>query len=221
MRIKALEGEGDHPETTFLAIIERARIRLTMSERATNRRTDSEGRHAAQTKALKPADDAIAEAEVELAEWFKDQSAEDLLPAARIAVLAKRDALRGARNTNDVARTSARAAVKADLFEEELALLPDATRGAAVQQLLDDAQKTRDLVLGVHREAIRLYQEAFDANDHSDLATEQATIPEELRSDARQAAIARLGVMFVFLGPRKTCEFYFFSGCRSCANRID
>lgn len=64
-----------------------------------------------------------------------------------------------------------------------------------MQQLLDDAQKTRDLALGVHREAIRLYQEAFNADDHSDLATEQATILEELRSDARQAAIARLGVL--------------------------
>jgi uncharacterized protein YhaN len=195
MRIRALEGEEDDPETTSLAAIERARGRLTLAERATARRTDAQGRHAEETKARKLANDAIAETEGELSELFKDQSAEDLLPAARIAVLAERDALRGVRNTNDAARNSARAAVKADLFEEELAPLPDATRAAAVQQLLDDAQEARDLALGAHREAIRLYQEAFDADDHSDLVTEQATILEELRSDARQAAIARLGVL--------------------------
>lgn len=195
MRIRALEGEEDDPETTSLATIERARGRLTLAERATTRRNDAEARHAEETKTRKLANDAIAEAEGELSEWFKDQSAEDLLPTARITVLTERDDLRGARATNDAVRTSARAAVKADVFEEELALLPDATRAAAVQQLLDDTQDARDLALGAHREAIRLYQEAFDADDHSDLATEQATILEELRSNARQAAIARLGVL--------------------------
>jgi chromosome segregation protein len=194
MRIKAMEGEEDL-EAISLAVIEQARNRLTSAERATNRRTDAEVRHAEETKARKLADDAIAEAEVELSEWFKDQGASDLTPAARVAMLTERDTLRSARNAHDTARNSTRAAVKLDIFEEELVLLPDATRGASVQQLLDDAQAVRDLALGAHREAIRLYQEAFDADDRSDLATEQATILEELRSNVRQAAISRLGVL--------------------------
>ena len=36
---------------------------------------------------------------------------------------------------------------------------------------------------------------AFDAADRSDLATEQATLCEELRNGARQAAVLRLGVL--------------------------
>lgn len=45
------------------------------------------------------------------------------------------------------------------------------------------------------READRLHREAFEDADSSDLASEQATLLEELRSGARNAAVARLGVM--------------------------
>ena len=44
-------------------------------------------------------------------------------------------------------------------------------------------------------ERARLYRDAFEAADRSDLATEQATLLEELRSGARQAAVAQLGVL--------------------------
>ena len=54
---------------------------------------------------------------------------------------------------------------------------------------------TRDTARDAQREADRLYREAFQAADRSDLATEQATLLEELRSGARQAAVARLGVL--------------------------
>ncbi len=194
-RIMAMSGEGYDPDVSSLTIIEQARSRVTSAERTTLRRTEAQERHADATNARKLAESAITIAQDELADWFKGQGAEDATPTARIALLSERDVLRNARNTHETTRDSARAAVKTDLFEDELGVLPDASRAAAVQQLLDDAQEARDLALGAHREAIRVHQEAFDADDRSDLATEQATILEEIRAEAQHAAVARLGVL--------------------------
>ena len=99
------------------------------------------------------------------------------------------------RQTADRDRQKARDSVDADLFAEELNRMPDATRAAELEQALKDAQDSRDTARDAQREAARLYREAFEAADRSDLATEQATLLEELRSGARQAAVARLGVL--------------------------
>ena len=194
-RISALGLQPDDPQANALAIIEQARKRVASAKTATARRAAAQAEHAKQTTQRQRADDAMTKAQDELADWFKEQGAPDLDPTARITLLVQRDGLRHTRHTHTAARLSAKAAVNPDLFDAELALLPDATRAAAVQQLLTDAQDARDLAFGAHRDAIRLHQDAFDADDSSDLATEKATILEELRAAARQAAVARLGVL--------------------------
>ncbi|WP_150120859.1 hypothetical protein, partial [Sulfitobacter sp. HI0040] len=65
--------------------------------------------------------------------------------------------------------------------------MPDATRAAELELALKDVQDSRDTARDAQREAARLYRDAFEAADRSDLATEQATLLEELRSGARQA----------------------------------
>lgn len=194
-RITAMGGDVNDPEADPLAVIEKVRIRVARAASTTTRREEAQRRHTAETTARKAATDAVDVAQAELSDWFKDQGAEDLAATARVALLAKRDALRAARNAHDIARKAARGGAKAALFDEELALLPNTSRAAEVQQLMVDAQATRDLTFEMHHEAKRLYQEAFDAADRSELATEQATIREELRTGARQAAVLRLGVL--------------------------
>ena len=195
VRINAIAKEAADPDADPLAVIENARNRISLAERATTRRDDAQRLQTAETTTRKAAADAIDAAQAEVLEWFKEQGAEDLAPTARVALLTERDELRATRNTHDMARGTAREGAKAALFDEELALLPNTSRAAEVQQLLDDAQVARDLSRDAHREATRLYREAFDAADHSDLTTEQATIREELRNGARQAAVLRLGVL--------------------------
>jgi uncharacterized protein YhaN len=97
--------------------------------------------------------------------------------------------------TADRDRQQAIVGVDKDLFGEELDLLPDASRGPVLEQQVQDAQDSRDAARDAAREAERLYSEAFDAADRSDLATEQATLLETLRNGGRQAVVARLGVL--------------------------
>lgn len=195
VRINAIAGKAANPDADPLAVIEMARNRVSLAERATTRRADAQRRQTDEATIQKAAADAIDEAQAEVLEWFKEQGAEDLTPTVRVTLLTERDELRATRNTDDMARNTAREGAKVALFDEELALLPNASRAAEVQQLLDDAQIARDLSRDAHREATRLYKEAFDATDRSDLDTEQATIREELQNGARQAAVLRLGVL--------------------------
>lgn len=195
VRINAIAGKAADPDTDPLAVIEKARSCVSLAEHATTRREDAQRRQTAEITTQKTATDAIGAAQAEVLGWFKEQGAEEFTPTARVALLIERDELRANRNTHDKARTTAKEGAKAALFDEELALLPNASRAAEVQQLLNDAQIARDFSRDAHREATRLYQEAFDAADRSDLATEQATIREELRNGARQAAVLRLGVL--------------------------
>lgn len=195
VRINYIMGEAADRDADPLTVIEKARSRVSSAKQATMRRDDAQRRQAEGTTTKKAAADAIAAAQTEILEWFKEQGPEDLTSTAHVARLTQRDELRATRNTHDAARNTAREGAKAALFDEELALLPNASRAAEVQQLLDDTQITRDLVRDAHREATRHYQEAFDAADRSDLATEQATIREELQNGARQTAVLRLGVL--------------------------
>jgi len=195
VRINTIAKEATDPNADPLAVIEKARSRVSLAKRAATRRDDTQRLQTAETTTRKAAAVAVDAAQAEVLEWFKEQGAEDLTPTARVALLTERDELRATRNTHDMARNTAQEGAKAALFDEELALLPNASRVAEVQQLLDDAQVARDLSRDAHREATRLYQEAFEAADRSDLATEQATMREELRNGARQAAVLRLGVL--------------------------
>ena len=194
-RIVALTGDSGDAVTEPLKIVEKAHRRAIVYKNATSLRDNAQLRHTEETTIHKKAIDAVDAAQSELLNWFEGQDAIDLLPAARLATLSERDALRSAYNTHDTARNTARAGVKAVLFDDELALLPDVTRAAAVQQILADAIDTRETSRDAHRDATRFYDEAFDADDRSELATEQATILEELRAGARRAAVARLGVL--------------------------
>lgn len=194
-RISAMTGEDPDQNADPLDVIDAARTRVLEADRATQRRTLAQDSTAAEAKVQKAGAAAIEAAEAELGDWFKDQGAADLPPTARVAHLVERDSLRATLRAHDKTRNDARAGAKPEFFEEECALLPDASRAAAVQQLLSDAQEARDLARDALREATRLYDQAFDADDLSDLATEQATLREELRSGARRAAVARLGVL--------------------------
>jgi uncharacterized protein YhaN len=195
MRINAIAGEAEDPKADPLVVIEKARSRVLTAQNATKLRDDAERRQTAEKTISNVAANAIDEAQAELLEWFMGQGGEDLEPAARASLLTERDALRATRKTQSMDRNKAREGAKAALFDEELALLPNASRAAEVQQLLSDTQEARDHALNTRRDTARLYQEAFDAADRSELATEQATLREELRSGARRAAVARLGVL--------------------------
>lgn len=195
IRINAIAGETANLDADPLAVIENARGRVALAERATTRREEAQRRRTDEVTARKTAADAIAAAEAEVFDWFNGQGAKDLTSTARSELLTERDELRGVRHAHDKDRNLAREGTAAVLFDEELALLPNASRAAEVQQLLNDAQAARDFSRDAHREATRLYQEAFDAADRSDLATEQATLREEMRNGARQAAVLRLGVL--------------------------
>lgn len=186
---------GDIFETDPLVAIEKGRIRVTKSQGANTRRDEANRRHTAETAARNAANGAIDDAQAEISDWFKDQGAANMAPAARVAVLGERDEMRSTRASHDLARNVAKEGAKTVLFDEELALLPDASRAAAVQQILEDAQSARETRRDEYREAERLYQAAFEAADRSELATERATIQEELRAGVRQAAVLRLGVL--------------------------
>ncbi len=191
-RINAITGD---PLADPLTAIETARNQVATAERATATRSDAQRRLTAEITTRKMAETSVAQAQTDLRDWFNGQGADTLSPTMRIALLAKRDALRSSRTAHETARNTARTGALAALFDEELVVLPDVTRAAEVQQILNDAQVARDLTRDAQIDATRLYQAEFDAEDRSELATEQATILEELRAGARRAAVARLGVL--------------------------
>lgn len=176
-------------------IIDSARSRVTLAARADEKRIEAILRRDESDKLKRQAMTVRQEANDNLAACFQGQGGQDLSPLNRITKLVERDRLRAENATADRERQKARDAVNADLFAEELNRMPDATRAAELEQALQDVQVTRDTARDAQRDADRLYREAFEAADRSDLATEQATLLEELRSGARQAAVARLGVL--------------------------
>jgi uncharacterized protein YhaN len=194
-RIVALGAAVADSNADPMAIIERARVLVLRAQAAMERRVDVQRRLTTETTARKIAANAVDLAQKELSDWFDRQGGEDLAASTRVDVLANRDELRAKVKAHIIARNAGRDGVKPDLFKQESDVLPNASRGAEIKQLLADAQVARDKVFQAHNEAKRLYQEAFGAADRSELLTEQATILEELRNGVRQAAVLRIGAL--------------------------
>ena len=184
-------AEGADP----IAIIDGARARVQAADRRAERQAAAVTARAAALATRDRTAPDLSAAQADLAGCFAGQGAEELDPLARMQALEHRDGLRAAVAEADRARQAARAGVDGDLFAAELALMPDATRAGRLAQETQDAQEARDTARDAAREAARLYDDAFAAADRSDLATEQATLLAELRTGARQAAVARLGVL--------------------------
>ncbi|MDD9746597.1 MULTISPECIES: AAA family ATPase [Marinovum] len=178
-----------------IQIIDRARSRQTVATRADEKRAEAVLRRDELYRSKRRAETERQDANTDLDACFEGQGGQDLVPRDRVAKLVERDRLRTEKVMAERDRQKAREGVDADLFAEELDRMPDATRATELEQALQDAQLARDTARDAQREADRLYREAFQAADRSDLATEQATLLEELRSGARQAAVARLGVL--------------------------
>ncbi|ASM75261.1 MULTISPECIES: AAA family ATPase [Roseobacteraceae] len=192
---RILDDPEEEPDIDPVRVIDRARVRVAASMRADEKRAEATSRRD-ETASLKSRAKTEFQAAIgDLDGCFNGQGGQDLAPRDRVAKLVERDRLRADKATADRDRQKARDSVDADLFAEELNRMPDATRAAELEQALKDAQDSRDTARDAQREAARLYREAFEAADRSDLATEQATLLEELRSGARQAAVARLGVL--------------------------
>lgn len=189
-----LEEPFDHKDDPT-PIIDRARMRVANAENADRFRKREEELLTEENQSRTRAIGARKEAKDRLDQLFEGQGGEDLPPTDRATRLAERDELREERDNADKRRNEAREGVDHTLFDEELARLPDATRVAELQQELEDAQKARDAARDASVEKDRLFHEAYRAADNSGLITEQATIFEELRSGARKAAVARLGVL--------------------------
>ena len=183
------------PEDDPRPIIDCAQSRVLNAKNADQRRKREEDLLAEEIQNRTHAIGACDQAQNRLDQLFEGQGAADLPPKERADHLAKRDELRHKRNTADTRRNEAREGVERALFDEELAHLPNATRTAELQQELDDMQMSRDGARDLFNEKKRLYEAAYNAADNSEMVTERATILEELRSGARQAAVARLGVL--------------------------
>lgn len=194
-RLAELLDEPFDPKDDPLPIIERARKRLSKAKNADRLRKEHEELLSKENQGQARALNKLEEAQNKLKKLFEGQGGEDLQPMERAELLAERDDLRQARANADQLRNEARNRVDHTLFDEELARLPDATREAELQQEIDDAQTVRDAARDLSNEQKRLYKEAYAATDSSALITEQATIFEELRNSARQAAVAKLGVL--------------------------
>ena len=177
------------------AVIDRARARVLAADRATERRQQAATARATAQEAQRRAATAIAGARDALAVRLTGQGAEDRPADERLRILQDRDALRARVAAAEADRAAARAGADAALFAEELAILPDATRVATLARALDDAQGARDMARDAAREAARVHAAALAAVQTDALATEQATLLADLREGARQAAVARLGVL--------------------------
>ena len=127
----------------------------------------------------------LLNAEEALSNIFDGQMAKDLKPNDRVAKLAERDHIQKDLKAAVDEKQQARSGIDDALFSEELDLLPHATRASELEQLLTDVQVECDNARDSQLEAERLHSEAFEATDDSSLITEQATLREELRSQAR------------------------------------
>ncbi|MEX1663120.1 AAA family ATPase [Thioclava sp. 15-R06ZXC-3] len=192
---RILDDPEDETGIDPAQVIDCARARVVASTRADEKRVEAVLRRDETDRSKRRAETELQAAIDDLNDCFEGQGGQDLSPRDRAAKLVERDRLRANKATADRDRQKARDGVDADLFAEELDRMPHATRAAELELALKDVQDSRDTARDAQREAARLYRDAFEAADRSDLATEQATLLEELRSGARQAAVARLGVL--------------------------
>ena len=195
-RITLVLGESENEAgANPIQIIDSARMRQTLAMRTDEKRAEAVSRRDDFDRSKRRAETERQDANTELDSCFEGQGGQDLLPRDRVAKLVERDRLRTKKVMAERDRQKASEGADADLFADELDRMPDITRAKELEQALQDVQLTRDSARDAQREADRLYSEAFQAADRSDLATERATLLEELRSGARQAAVARLGVL--------------------------
>lgn len=191
---RLLEASFD-PKDDPLPIIDCARKRILDAENANRLRENGEKLLSGEIQDRNRAISIRDEAQEKLEKIFEAQGGEDLPPMERISYLSERDELRKERANADKLRYEVCDGVERTLFDQELVHLPNATREAELQQEHDDTQSMRDVALNLSNEKKRLYDEAYQAADSSALITEQATILEELRNGAREAAVSRLGVL--------------------------
>ena len=194
-RLSQIMGSTKDNGLEPLLVIDSARKRLSASRRADEKRADAISRRERADEKNRVLSAELVDAQMQLAALFDKQGYPDLEPSDRVKKLAERDRLRVSKTAAYSERKKARDKVDQILFSEELNRLPNDTRKAELEQELQDAQELRDTVRAAWIEAQRIYDEACDAAERSDLATEAATLLEGLRNDARQAAIARLGVL--------------------------
>lgn len=192
-RLQQLCGETDQAEGDPLAQIDAARARHEAAERSAEIRAEALSQLEAATQAAEAASAKLAQTQDALAACFHGQAGEDQPPLARINRLNQRDSLRATQAEALRRRDTARARIDAELFDAELARQPDPTRPAALEQARAEAEAARDQARDTLRDADQTYRAAFDTADRSDLATEEATLLEDLRQGARSAIVARLG----------------------------
>lgn len=190
-----MENEEIDANTDPIKVVESARSRVAVANKTEQRRSEATSLREDLVKSKRQAETEHQNAQKALAACFEGQGGQALDPLDRLDRLVERDQLRTERSAADRERQDAKDGVDADAFAAELDHMPDANRGTELEQLRMDAQINRDAARDAHREAERVYRDAFEAAERADLVTEQATLLEELRDQARQAAVARLGVL--------------------------
>lgn len=192
-RLAGLLGSGVSESDDAMAVVTTARLRVAAAEAATQARTTAEAGAKSEMHARDTATRAVKAARDEIAALFDGQGGADLPPSERAALLKGRDDRRKRIRELEAQRREARAGVSEQLFEDELARLPDPTRAAALATATEDAERDRDAARDHWREAERHQEEAHAAADPAQLIAEQAVLRETLRQGARQAAIRRIG----------------------------
>lgn len=192
-RLAGLLGTAFTETDDPLEVVRIARARVAAAGEVDRARQSAETHEKTETGLLERAEAAVGKAREEIARTFDGQGGADLPALERVAALKHRDELRRTKHDLETKRLEARAAADRALFEEELALLPDDTRTAALETLVGDAQGERDMARDHRQEARRHHDEAHAAADPSALIAEQAILRETLRQGARQAAVCRIG----------------------------
>jgi uncharacterized protein YhaN len=163
------------------------------------------------------AETALARATLELAQCFSGQVSgqlgghtghnfEELSSQQKISILTERDTKRAERDTAHREREQTPTGVDPILFEDELSRLPNDTRTRELETERNDIQDERDEALKGFNDAKRVYADAMNLEQRSDLVMEQATLREELRDGAREAIVASIGVELANSALRKLAE---------------
>jgi|GEM_PF-899146 len=162
---------------------------------------------------VRTAEAALVRATSELTQCFSGQLSdhlghnfEELSSQQRISILTERDTKRAERDTALRERDQTPNSIDPILFEDELSRLPNDIRALELESERKDIQAERDEALKSVNEAKRLYDDALNIEQRSDLVIKQATLREELRDGAREAIVARIGVDLARAALRKLAE---------------
>ena len=139
-----MDGPEEDTHIHPIQLIDRARTRLALATRADEKRAEAASRRDETERLKRRTETERQAANDELDACFEGQGGQDHAPRERVAKLVERDRLRTVSVATDHDRQKARDGVDDDLFVEELAQMPDATRAPELEQALQDAQLTRD-----------------------------------------------------------------------------